>query len=104
MSSIYGLSYGEQSEKRLEPSLVRAGVQPSEITDLIFTHLHFDHCGGTTDYVDGVLSHVFPNAHYHVHHDHFRTATEPNPREKASFLPNNIGPIAAASDRLSLFG
>ena len=102
MSSIYSLSYGEQSEKRLEPSLVRAGVQPSEITDLIFTHLHFDHCGGTTDYVDGVLSHVFPNASYHIHRDHFRTATEPNPREKASFLPNNIGPIAAASDRLSL--
>ena len=83
-------------------SLARAGVQPYEITDLIFTHLHFDHCGGTTDYVDGVLSHVFPNARYHVHRDHFRTATEPNPREQASFLPDNIGPIAAASDRLSL--
>lgn len=103
MSSIYGLSYGEQGQKRLETSLARAEVQPSEITDLIFTHLHFDHCGGTTDYVDGVLSHVFPNAHYHVHHDHFRTANEPNPREQASFLPDNIGPIDAASDRLSLF-
>ena len=102
MSSIYDLSYGEQSEKRLEASLDRAGVQPSEITDLIFTHLHFDHCGGTTDYVDGVLSHVFPNARYHVHRDHFRTATKPNPREQASFLHDNIGPIAAASDRLSL--
>ena len=104
MSSIYGLSYGEQGQKRLETSLSpHAEVQPSEITDLIFTHLHFDHCGGTTDYVDGVLSHVFPNAHYHVHHDHFRTANEPNPREQASFLPDNIGPIDAASDRLSLF-
>jgi glyoxylase-like metal-dependent hydrolase (beta-lactamase superfamily II) len=102
MSSIYGLDYGPDDEKRLETSLARAGVQPSEVTDLIFTHLHFDHCGGTTDYVDGVLSHVFPNAHYHVHPDHFRTATEPNPREQASFLPDNIGPVAAASDRLSL--
>jgi glyoxylase-like metal-dependent hydrolase (beta-lactamase superfamily II) len=102
MSSIYGLDYGEQGEKRLESSLARAGVQPSEITDLIFTHLHFDHCGGTTDYVNGVLSHVFPNVRYHVHRDHFRTATQPNPREQASFLPDNIGPIAAASDRLSL--
>ena len=104
MSSIYGFDYGPQDEKRLETSLARASIQPSEITDLIFTHLHFDHCGGTTDWVDGQLSHVFPNARYHVHRDHFRTATEPNPREQASFLPDNIGPIAAARDRLSLVG
>ena len=102
MSAIYGLDYGPQGEKRLEASLARAGVQPSEVTDIIFTHLHFDHCGGTTDWVDGQLSHVFPNARYHVHRDHFRTATEPNPREQASFLPDNISPIAAASDRLFL--
>ena len=102
MTAIYGLDYGPQGEKRLEASLTRAGVQPSEVTDIIFTHLHFDHCGGTTDWVDGQLSHVFPNARYHVHRDHFRTATEPNPREQASFLPDNISPIAAASDRLSL--
>ena len=102
MSAIYGLDYGPQGEKRLEAFLARAGVQPSEITDIIFTHLHFDHCGGTTDWVDGQLSHVFPNARYHVHRDHFRTATEPNPREQASFLPDNISPIAAANDRLSL--
>lgn len=102
MTAIYGLDYGPQGEKRLEASLARAGVQPSEVTDIIFTHLHFDHCGGTTDWVDGQLSHVFPNARYHVHRDHFRTATEPNPREQASFLPDNISPIAAASDRLSL--
>jgi glyoxylase-like metal-dependent hydrolase (beta-lactamase superfamily II) len=104
MSSIYGLDYGPQDEKRLETSLARATIQPSEITDLIFTHLHFDHCGGTTDWVDGQLSHVFPNARYHVHRDHFLTATEPNPREQASFLPDNIGPIATASDQLSLVG
>ena len=104
MSSIYGLDYGPQDEKRLETSLARASIQPSEITDLVFTHLHFDHCGGTTDWVDGQLSHVFPNARYHVHRDHFLTATEPNPREQASFLPDNIGPITAASDQLSLVG
>ncbi|MBK97372.1 MAG: MBL fold metallo-hydrolase [Balneola sp.] len=102
MTSIYGLSYGAKGEKQLESSLARAGVQPSEITDLIFTHLHFDHCGGTTDYVDGTLTHVFPNACYHVHPDHFRTATKPNPREQASFLPDNIGPIASACERLYL--
>ena len=104
MSSIYGLDYGPQDEKRLENSLARASIQPSEITDLIFTHLHFDHCGGTTDWVDGQLSHVFLNARYHVHRDHFLTATEPNPREQASFLPDNIGPIATANDQLSLIG
>jgi glyoxylase-like metal-dependent hydrolase (beta-lactamase superfamily II) len=100
MANIYGFNYGSKQEKRLEASLERAGISPEEVTDLIFTHLHFDHCGGTTDYTNGVLAHVFPNAQYHVHRDHLATATQPNPREQASFLPDNIAPIAAAEDRL----
>jgi len=100
MAHIYGFNYGPKQEKRLEASLKRAGVTPEEVTDLIFTHLHFDHCGGTTDYTNGVLTHVFPNARYHVHRDHLATATQPNPREQASFLPDNIAPIAASEDRL----
>ena len=102
LSAIYGFEYGPDGEKSLQASLTRAGVAPEDITDLIFTHLHFDHCGGTTDWIDEELTHVFPKARYHIHADHFRTAIEPNPRERASFIPENIEPIAAANDRLSL--
>lgn len=90
-------------------SLEAAGVQPADITDLIFTHLHFDHCGGTTAYSepwnpDSPLVHVFPNAQYHVNRRHWLTATQPNAREKASFLPENIEPLkdALAEGRLQL--
>jgi glyoxylase-like metal-dependent hydrolase (beta-lactamase superfamily II) len=73
------------------------------------THLHFDHCGGTTAFAEpwnpeSPLIHVFPNAEYHVNARHWITATEPNAREKASFLPENIEPLkdALAMGRLHL--
>lgn len=76
-------------------SLKYHGFKPEDITDIIFTHLHFDHCGGTTYYDDeGNLAHTFPNATYHVTKTHLETALNPNAREKASFLTNNINPIA----------
>ncbi len=76
-------------------SLEYHGFKPEDITDIIFTHLHFDHCGGTTYYDDqGNLAHTFPNATYHVTKKHLETALNPNAREKASFLANNIEPIA----------
>lgn len=92
MSSIYAIDF-EHSE--LERSLSEAGVKPEDITDLVFTHLHFDHCGGTTTYNEnGQLIHRFPNAVYHINKRHWETATNPNAREKASFLKENINPIA----------
>jgi glyoxylase-like metal-dependent hydrolase (beta-lactamase superfamily II) len=91
MAAIYGLDY---EHSHLLRSLQSAGVKPEEITDIIFTHLHFDHCGGTTNYDDnGNLTDVFPNAEYHVNHRHWQTAIHPNEREKASFFPENIEPI-----------
>jgi len=99
MSSIYSLDF---EHSNLDSSLAALGVEPSDITDIIFTHLHFDHCGGTTTYNnDGELIHRFPNAAYHVNKRHWQTATNPNAREKASFLKENIKPIAG-SDRLNL--
>jgi len=90
--SIYALDYGHSN---LLESLSQAGVQPSEITDVIFSHLHFDHCGGTTYYNDsGALKHLFENATYHVNERHWENATHPNPREKASFLKENIEPVS----------
>lgn len=99
MSSIYGLDY---EHSNLLHSLDMIQVKPEDITDLIFTHLHFDHCGGTTRYdQDGELVEVFPNATYHVNERHWNTAIRPNQREKASFFPENINPIKE-SGRLNL--
>lgn len=99
MRKIYSLNF---KHSELERSLNAVGVSPSDITDMVFTHLHFDHCGGTTSYDDqGKLTHRFKNATYHVNRRHWQTATHPNAREKASFLPENINPIGE-SDRLNL--
>lgn len=89
--SIYQIDH---EHSNLLNSLQFHGFSPEDITDVIFSHLHFDHCGGTTFYDDqGKLKHRFPNAAYHVTKKHFDTATNPNAREKASFLPDNITPI-----------
>src|SRR5699024_4876601 len=92
MENIYQLDY---THSNLSDSLSYHGFDPADITDLILTHLHFDHCGGTTYYDDNEeLRHSFPNAAYHITEKHLDTATDPNAREKASFLPDNIEPIS----------
>ena len=99
MDQIYSLNF---NHSELERSLNAVGVTPSDITDMIFTHLHFDHCGGTTTYNEqGNLKHRFENATYHVNKRHWHAATHPNAREKASFLPDNINPMSE-SNRLNL--
>lgn len=91
MMDIYQIDF---SERELSRSLKEQGFSFSDITDIIFTHLHFDHCGGTTYYdVNGDIKFTFENAVYHVNERHWETATNPNEREKASFLPDNIQPI-----------
>lgn len=78
----------------LEKSLKKAGFHPDDITDVFFTHLHFDHCGGAiVRNPKGFLEPAFKNACFWSHHDHWEWATTPNARERASFLPENILPI-----------
>ena len=78
----------------LEKSLQKLGFTSADITDVFLTHLHFDHCGGAvTRRPDGTLQLAFPNATYWSNAAHWQWATHPNPREKASFLPDNILPI-----------
>lgn len=97
--TIYQIDHSHSS---LTDSLKQCGFEPEDITDIIFTHLHFDHCGGTT-YIDasGAIQHTFPDAVYHVTHKHWENATHPNAREKASFLKDNIEPIGS-SGKLNL--
>jgi glyoxylase-like metal-dependent hydrolase (beta-lactamase superfamily II) len=77
----------------LDKSLQELGFHHSDITDVILTHLHFDHCGGSITRKDNKLIPAFPNAHYWSNERHWQWATEPNDREKASFLKENILPI-----------
>jgi glyoxylase-like metal-dependent hydrolase (beta-lactamase superfamily II) len=99
MSAIYDIDYNHSN---LFSSLEHHGFSPDDVTDIIFTHLHFDHCGGTTFYnEDGKIEHAFKNARYHITKTHWKTATKPNAREKASFMRDNIEPIAN-SDQLHL--
>ncbi len=88
--SFYYL-HGDDS---LEKSLHSAGFSPEDVTDMFLTHLHFDHCGGSISYSEE-KNHVltFGNATYWSNEDHWKWATDPNPREKASFLQENIIPI-----------
>ena len=98
-ASIYGLDFEHSS---LLDSLEEFDFKPNDITDIIFTHLHFDHCGGTTYYdADGAIKHQFPKANYYITQKHWETVMNPNDREKASFLPENINPITE-SNRLHL--
>ncbi|OGX86449.1 MBL fold metallo-hydrolase [Hymenobacter lapidarius] len=78
----------------LEKSLRKLGFTSADITDVFLTHLHFDHCGGSVQRKgDGKLALAFPNATYWSNDAHWQWAVQPNPREKASFLQENILPI-----------
>lgn len=92
MEKIYQLDY---RTKNLKASLEEHGFSASDITDMVFTHLHFDHCGGSSFYNEKQeLQLAFPEATHHVLKSHWENATDPNAREKASFLPENIEPLA----------
>lgn len=76
-------------------SIIKAGFSPDDITDVILTHLHFDHCGGATKYnsTKSFIEPTFKNALYWVHSGHWNSAINPNQREKASFLKENLLPL-----------
>jgi glyoxylase-like metal-dependent hydrolase (beta-lactamase superfamily II) len=86
--------YYLHGEDSLKKSLNRLGVNFHQITDNFLTHLHFDHCGGGLSYGShGQFELTFPRATYWSNEEHWKWATVPNPREKASFLIDNILPM-----------
>jgi len=89
----YYYLHGEQS---LLGSINEAGFSLDDVTDAFLTHLHFDHCGGGVQYADEERKGpelVFKNATYWSNEEHWKWAMEPNIREKASFLKENLSPI-----------
>jgi glyoxylase-like metal-dependent hydrolase (beta-lactamase superfamily II) len=95
---IYGVDHDHST---LLGSLSALGIGPGDVTDVVFTHLHFDHCGGATRRTEaGDLALTFPEATHHVQEAHWRWA-HTSPRESASFLPENLDPLEV-SGRLNL--
>ncbi len=90
-AEMYGV---DPSGNSLLKSLKSHDLEYSDITDVILTHLHFDHCGGsTTSDRNGKIIPTFPNATYYVQKANYLNAKNPNIREKASYLPANFEPL-----------
>lgn len=77
----------------LEKSLAKHGFSKDDITDVFLTHLHFDHVGGAVENTNGQLNPTFKNALYWSNESHWEWAINPNARESASFLKENILPL-----------
>lgn len=98
-SSIYAV---DRSRHTLQGALEAQGVPPDDVTDVVLTHLHFDHAGGVSRVdPDGNLRLAFPNARHWLQKSNLETAMRPNEREKASYLKENWAPVKEAP-RLSL--
>ncbi|WP_412062996.1 MBL fold metallo-hydrolase [Rubrivirga sp. IMCC45206] len=91
-NEIYGI---DPDAPTLADGLATLGVAPEDVTDVVLTHLHFDHVGGATRREGGRLVLTFPAATHHVQRAHWAWAAE-SPREGASFLAENLDPLAAS--------
>ena len=114
--------YKVKHTSNLLDSLVQAGFKPDDVTHVVNSHLHFDHCGGNTRWGAGVggqgadnqppaTSHqplvavpTFPNAKYIVQAKEWAMATHPDKRSKASYLPENFMPVFEAGQLVQLQG
>lgn len=88
---IYGLDYRRFN---LKDSLQQHGVQPEHVTDVVLTHCHFDHVGGATELVRDRPCLTFPNATHYVQKTHWDWALNPSEKDRASFLRENLEPLA----------
>ncbi len=87
--------YSLWGDHSLDKSLKKAGFHRDDITDVFMTHLHFDHCGGSVNWNKDKTGYevAFKNAKFWTNENHWKWATEPNAREKASFLHENLFPM-----------
>ncbi len=85
--------YAVDQTDSLNGSLNKLNLSTSDITDVILTHLHFDHTGGSTKNENGNLIPAFPNAKYYVQKKNYEWAIKPSERDKGSYLKGNFQPL-----------
>ena len=90
LKDIYNI---DNSQFTLQGSLAKYGLNPDEITDVIFTHLHFDHAGGATQYQQDQVNLTFPFATHYVQRSHWERALKPSEKDRASFMEHDIAPF-----------
>lgn len=90
LKDIYKL---DTSASDLDSSLAGHGVKPEDVTDVILTHLHFDHAGGSTRMQDGKPVPSFPNARYYVQKEHWDLARRPGEKDRGSFMNDDYLPL-----------
>ncbi len=101
-ADIYAIDHATCS---LEGSLAKHGFSTADVTDVVLTHLHFDHAGGSTHRdAEGRIHPTFPHARYFVQKSHWDWAHAPNPRERASFFPENYDVLAETGQLVLLNG
>lgn len=86
----------DQAQNSLTTGLAKLGVSADDITDVLLTHLHFDHTGGSTVTANGTTVPAFSNATYYVQKSNFDWALEPTERDRGSYLRENFEPLARA--------
>jgi glyoxylase-like metal-dependent hydrolase (beta-lactamase superfamily II) len=86
-SRIYNIDFSDYS---LDNSLKRYGFSRTDITDVVITHLHFDHAGGITLIKNGILDLTFPNAIHYIQEEQWNWALNPSEKDKASFIKNDF--------------
>ncbi len=101
LTKIYNVDH---SEYELLKGLAAKGIRPEEITDVIVTHLHFDHIGGATWFDGNELKLTFPNATYHIQGEQWYWANNPSMKDRASYMPENFKPIEEAGKLNELSG
>jgi glyoxylase-like metal-dependent hydrolase (beta-lactamase superfamily II) len=90
LRDIYAIESGKHD---IATSLRAHGVSPADVTDVILTHLHFDHAGGATVRAGDRVVAAFPNAVYYVQESHWDAAHNPTERDRASFFPDDYDPL-----------
>lgn len=89
--SIYNINLDKIN---LNKSLSKFGIRAEDITDVLCTHLHFDHAGGNTKYENGEIVPTFQNANYWIHKDNWNLANLPSEKDKGSYLEENWAVLA----------
>ena len=90
IANIYNINLEESD---IENALKNKGFSADDITDVILTHLHFDHAGGSTKYVNKEITPVFRNAKYYVQKEQYEWALNPTEKDRASFMNENYVPL-----------